>query len=32
MALVTPIRIRTKEAKEEMEMHPVSVEIKISKC
>ena len=30
--LVIPIGIPTKEAKAEMEIHPVTVEIKISKC
>ena len=30
--LVIPIGIPTKEAKAEMETHPVTVEIKISKC
>ena len=30
--LLIPIGIPTKEAKAEMETHPVTVEIKISKC
>ena len=30
--LVTPIGIPTKEAKAEIEMHPLTVEIKISQC
>ena len=30
--LVIPTGIATKEAKAEMESHPVTVEIKISKC
>ena len=30
--LIIPIGIPTKEAKAEMEMHPVTVEINISKC
>ena len=32
MALAIPVKMRTKEAKEEMERDPVSAEIKISKC
>ena len=30
--LIIPIGIPTKESKAEMEMHPVTVQIKISKC